>query len=154
MFKKLKNMVGIEGVKIKLDLPKEIHAKTGVIAGRLYFLSKQKHTVTDVSLRLIEKYSRGRGDNRLTDEYELGRLMFDRPFQIEADEPLELDFELPFELLKSDMDSFEGRLIIGKLATAAKMLRQVKSEYRIEAEAKVKGALLNPFVMEDIKIRS
>ncbi|MCI5081870.1 MAG: sporulation protein [Saprospiraceae bacterium] len=153
MLKKFKDMVGIEGVKLKLEIPTEVKERDHNIKGTLYFLSKRNHTVSEIQLRLIEKYSRGRGDQKLTDEYELSTLTFERSFEIEPDIPMELDFELPLKLVKSEMDQFEGKFFIGRLATAAKYFRAVKSEFRVEAEAKVKGSLLNPFTVQDIRIK-
>ncbi|MCH2083454.1 MAG: sporulation protein [Saprospiraceae bacterium] len=153
MINKFKDMVGIEGVKIKLEIPSEVKEKDGNIIGRVIFHSKRKQQITELRIRLLEKYSRGKGEQRLSDEYELSKLYFDRPINIEADDTMELDFELPIKLVKSDMDEFEGRFLIGRLATAAKYFRSVKSEYRVEVEAKVKGILLNPFTMQEINIR-
>jgi hypothetical protein len=153
MINKFKDMVGIEGVKVKLEIPTEVQEKDGNITGSVIFHSKRKQVITEVTIRLLEKYSRGRGEQRITDEYELSRLYFDRPINIDADDTMELDFELPIKLVKSDMDEFEGRFLIGRLATAAKYFRSVKSEYRVEVEAKVKGMLLNPFTMQEITIR-
>ena len=77
----------------------------------------------------------------------------DEPLEIIAEEPLVLDFVLPFELLQSEMDAFGDKNFLTKgIANIARMTRAVKSEYRIEVEADVQGTRLNPFDKQYIKL--
>ncbi|MEL7123261.1 MAG: sporulation protein [Bacteroidota bacterium] len=154
MFGRVKNWLGIEGVKVELDIPEEVRAKDKVIAGKLMFISMNTQTVTKVTLRLVEKYMRGRGDERLVDEYSLGSIVMEKSFEVEANQPAELEFELPFDLVNSDVDSFERKnFIAGGIAKLAKLAYNVKSTYRVEVEAKVKGTALNPFDKQNIIIK-
>lgn len=154
MFGKVKKWLGIEGVKLELDIPEEIPASAGVIDGKINFYSMNPQTVTYIKVVVIEKYARGRGKDRLTDEYELGEIHLQRVIDIPEYTPVEVDFSLPFQLIKSDVDEFgERNAVFGGLAKAAKALNRVKSEYRIEAEAKVKGTALNPFDKKTIQIK-
>ena len=48
--------------------------------------------------------------------------------------------------MNSEMDEVQDRnILLGPLVKAAKWVRGVKSEYRVVAEAKVKGVALDPF---------
>jgi hypothetical protein len=154
MFGKVKKWLGIEGVKLELLLPEEIFEKEGVVEGGMRFQSMNPQTVTEVKVVLIERYSRGRGAEKLIDEYELGSIVLRQNIEVPANEPVEIDFTLPFSIPRSDMDQFGKRnFLFGGLAKVAKMTRAVKSEYRIEAEASVKGVALNPFDKKAILIK-
>jgi hypothetical protein len=51
------------------------------------------------------------------------------------------------------MDVFGDRNAVFKgVASAAKFVKGVKSVYRIEAEAEVKGTALNPFDTKEVKV--
>lgn len=146
MIGKVKKWLGIEGVKLELELPEEVKAKSGVVEGKLHFQSLNAQTVQAIKVVLIERYTRGRGKEKLIDEYELGRRQIELQFEVPPDEIVEVEFSLPFELVKSEIDEFgDKNFIFGGLARAARVLRAAKSDYRIEAEASVKGVALNPF---------
>lgn len=154
MFGKVKKWLGIEGVKVEILVPEVIPAKSKTIQGKLRFESMNDQTVTSIKVSLIEKYSRGRGKDRLVDEYELGSIRQKKSFTVAADTPLEIDFSLPFEMLQSDVDRIQGKNILyGGVARAAKMIRSVKSEFRMEAEATVKGVALPPFAKKIVRIK-
>ena len=146
MFGKVKKWLGIEGVKLQILIPEEIKSTDEKITGKLRFTSMNTQTVTFIQLRMIEKYTRGRGDDKLIDEYELGEINLRQEIEIPADRSVDVDFELPFTTVKSEMDELEGKnLLIGQLVKTAKWIRGVQSEFRLEAEANVKGVALHPF---------
>lgn len=153
MFGKVKKWLGIEGVKVELLLPEMAFEQVGAVSGQLVFHSKNEQTVTAVRLKMIEKYSRGRGQEKLVDEYELGKITLNQLIEVPADEPMAVDFTLPFQISKSSVDKFGGKnFLTGGLVSLAKKLQAVNSEYRIEAEADVDGTALNPFVKKQIKL--
>lgn len=154
MIGKVKKWLGIEGVKVELVLPEEVAIRSGVVNGSLRFQSMNPQIVTGIRLVLIERYSRGRGEEKLTDEYLLGKVELNENFEVLPDEVVEREFALPFSLIKSGIDQFGDRNILnGGLATLAKWSRAVKSEYRIEVEARVKGVALNPFDKKSIVLK-
>jgi hypothetical protein len=153
MFGKVKKWLGIEGVKLELILPDMAFEQVGAVSGKIRFYSKNTQAVTRIRLVMIEKYSRGRGKERLVDEYLLGEATLEQRFDVPAEDVLEIDFTLPFELVKSRVDEFgDKNFITGGLMKLAKTLRNVSSEYRIEAEAKVEGTALNPFDRKVLKV--
>ena len=154
MLGRVKKWLGIEGVKLEILVPEEIDKRTGQVRGKLRFQSMNTQVVNRVKLVLIEKYIRGKGQEKLIDEYELGAVENNNTFEVQPEEPVEMDFSLPFTIYKSDVDQLEDRNIFARgIARAAKFIRGVKSEYRIEAEAKVKGVALNPFDKKVIKLK-
>jgi sporulation-control protein spo0M len=153
MFGKVKRWLGIEGVKIEMILPDQVSGASGVIEGKLKFESMHPQTVTRIKLTLTEKYIRGRWKNKLTDQYKLAEVELNEDIEVPAHEVILIDFELPFTLVKSDMDELgDKNFVFKKLVDTAKALKNVKSEYYIEAEAEVNGTALNPFDKQQIKI--
>ena len=104
---------------------------------------------------MVEKYSRGRGEDRLVDEYVLGELTLDNTFYVPAEKVVEIGFTLPFQKVDAPIDEFGNKNILTSgLSKLAKAISKVKSEYRIEAEAKVEGTALNPFDRKEIRLHA
>lgn len=155
MFGKVKKWLGIEGVKVEIFAPETVKAKDGAIYGNLRFHSMNTQTVTSIQMKLIERYTRGRGADKLIDEYLLGEIHREEDFEVPEDEILEIEFELPFKMVQSDVEEFGSKNILFKgIANAAKIARAAKSEYRIEVEVKVKGVALNPIDKKSIIIKT
>ena len=153
MFKKVKKWLGIEGVKLELVLPEIAFVEVGAVSGKIHFYSKNEQTVKRIKLKMVEKYSRGRGNERLVDEYVLGELELDKTIHVPAEDLVEIGFTLPFQKVNSPMDEFGGKnFLAGGLSKLLKKVSKVKSEFRIEAEAKVEGTALNPFDKKNIKM--
>ncbi len=149
MFGKVKSWLGIEGVKLELSMPEELNYKDGLVTGKIFLSSLNDHTVTSISIRLIEKYSRGKKDEKLTDEFELGNIELVQDINIPANKKIQLSFELPFSPRKSDMDELQdSNMVMGGIVKAVKWLEGVSSVYRVEATAKVEGVALDPFDKE------
>lgn len=154
MIGKVKKWLGIEGVKLELILPEVASEKSSIIEGKIQFRSLNPQVVTSIKIVLIERYSRGRGEEKLIDEYELASETIKKTIEVPAEEEVEIDFTLPFTIVKSEMDEFGKRNFLFKgIANAAKMINAVNSTYRVEAEAKVKGVALNPFDKKQIAIK-
>nr|MBS0036933.1 sporulation protein [Saprospiraceae bacterium] len=154
MFGKLKKILGVEGVKLELRLPEVIDSESGTLSGTLHFYSMNTQRVTRVEIVFKEKYKRGRGKDKLIDEYELGRIELDKNLLIEKDESAELDFDIPFRIYKSRMDKFEEKNFLSKrLAKLAKFAKNVRSVYTVEAKANVEGTVLHPIVSKQVKVR-
>lgn len=154
MIGRVKKWLGIEGVKLELLLPEELEGEERVLRARVRLQSLNPQVVRRIRIILIERYSRGRGKERLVDEYELGQVQIDHRLEVLPGEVRELPFELPFELVRSGMDDFGRRnLFFRGLAKAAKTINAVGSEFRVEAEAEVEGVALNPFDKKAIVIK-
>lgn len=146
MIGKVKQWLGIEGVKLELEIPEGQALANESLQGIIRFQSMNPQTVTGIRIVLIERYSRGRGEERLIDEYELGRLEIKETFEVIPDAVVEKTFYLTFQPLESDVDRWANRNVLNRqMAKAARWFRKAGSQYRVEAEAKVKGVALNPF---------
>jgi hypothetical protein len=154
MFGGLKKMLGIEDVKIELILPDAVNQKNGIIKGIIKLSSFKDSAIESISIKLIEKYIRGRNDSKLIDEYIVGFIDLDEHIEIQKQDVIEIPFELPFKVSKSEIDRFEDRnFVFAGLAKIAKTLKGVKSEYRVQAEAFVKGTKLSPLAVKSIVIK-
>jgi hypothetical protein len=152
MFGKVKKILGIEGVKLELILPDKVSAETGIITGIIKLTSLSDNNIIEgIQLRMVEKYSRGRGDSKLINEYPMGELIKKDVIQISKNDIIEVPFEMEFVHVKSEMDKLgEGNFFTRGLVGLAKKARGVKSEYTLRAEANIKGTTLNPFDIKPI----
>lgn len=154
MIGKVKKWLGIEGVKLELVLDEASTIQPGAVNGLIRFTSMHSQVVTKIKVVFIEKYSRGRGKEKLVDEYELGTIELQEDIEVLAGEETDVEFTLNYKLVRSDMDELErSNFLLSPFVKAAKRLSAVKSEYRVEAEAKIKGTALNPFDRKEIKIK-
>lgn len=148
MFGKIKKALGIEGVKMELKVPNTIaKGKKGKnkVEGKLKFTSLSNQVVERMEVKMIERYARGRKESRLIDEYVVGSIQLADPVDIKPNQIIEVDFELEYELSKSEMDRIaESNIFNRGIVKMAKYLKKVTSEYRIEATAVVRGTKLGP----------
>jgi hypothetical protein len=146
MLGKVKQWLGIEGVKLVVDIPAGQALANASLHGTLQMQSMNPQTVTGIRIVLIERYSRGRGEELLVDEYELGRWELNETFEVLPETIVERNFDLHFEQLRSAVDEWgDANVINRQAAKLARWMRKASSQYRVEAEAKVKGVALNPF---------
>lgn len=150
MLGKVKNWLGIEGVKMEIETPDKIRLRDGVVKGSIIFQSMTEKKISRVKVELIEKYSRGRGKNKLINEYHLGVLEINDELHIHANGQLRLDFKLLFNPKTSEMDELGRNLLLRGPVALAKMVKGAKSVYRLEVEAKVPGTALNPIARKEI----
>ena len=151
MIRKIKDFLGIEGVKIDLQLNETYRANELVIRGVVILSSQTDKYVEKIELRLVEKYRRGRGKDLLVNEYILAEKSIPVELNILASEVKNIDFDLEFEPMLSEMDEIERKNILGRpLVWVAKKLKNVSSEFRLEASARIKGTKLNPLVKKNI----
>jgi len=152
MIGKVKKWFGIEGLKIGLILKETYKRKEGKIQGSVVMESMNDEEIISLHIKIIEKYSRGRGKSKLIDEYTMGELILDGPFYVQANEITELDFNCHIREHVSEMDMLErGNFLYSGVAKVAKFIKKASSTDRIEAEAKVKGTKFNPFAKENLE---
>lgn len=154
MIGKVKKWLGIEGVKILFDLEDEWTSKDQVIRGEIHLLSMRDEKISRIAIRIKEQYKRGRGKDKKISEFVLGEKLMEGPFYVKPGEPTVVSFELPYELMQSSMDELEDRnLVLKGLVGAAKWAKGVQSLYWVEAEARVKGTVLDAFAKKFITLR-
>lgn len=154
MLGRVKKWLGIEGVKLELELPDYAFQEVGALSGKIRFYSKNTQKVQLIRIAMVEKYQRGRGTEKLIDEYQLGEITLSDHFEVVENEVYTVKFTLPFSLVKSEMDELgDKNFVTGGLVKMAKMIRNVNSEFYVLAEAKVQGTALDPFDKQMIEIK-
>lgn len=154
MIDKVKKWLGIEGVKLELILDEDAASQPGMVSGLIRFTSMHSQVVSKIKVVFIERYSRGRGKEKLVDEYELGSIVLEEDIEVPASEEVEVEFSVSYKLVRSDMDEIEkSNFLLAPFVKVAKTISAIKSEYRVEAEAKVKGTALNPFDRKEVSLK-
>lgn len=154
MIRKVKQWLGIEGVRILIVAPDSAEGASGVISGEIHLNSLRKEKVNTIAIRLKEQYQRGRWKDKRISEFVLGEIMLEGPYEVVPDQTCQIPFQLPFEPILSDMDRIGSRNILLKgVVTTAKWIKGVESLYWIEAEARVKGTVLDAFSKKFIELR-
>ena len=145
MFGQVKKWLGFDSVKIKIK-PLEVYPyKIETLNAELEFTANAPALVTYVKVKLIERYSRGRGENQKIDEYQLGEWISDEAIEIDGTNPKIIFFKLPFKFQHSNIEKLEHSNLIGKgIATVFKTIKAAKSDYRLEAQCLVEGSSKNP----------
>jgi len=150
MFRRVKSFLGIEGVKVELEIPDVIPAIYNQVEGRVLLQSMHSQEVDRIEIKLVERYSRGRKTEKMTDEYVLGSILIKQSIKVPANEVIAVPFTLKYERLKSEVDQMEDKIFLKPLAMLAKFANAVSSEYYLIAEANVKRTALNPFAKKEV----
>ena len=152
-FQKVKNKLGIGGVKIAIDVPGQISIEGGKVAGKFTLTTKSDQEIKEMEVKLVEKYTTGRGDDKRTKEFTLGNQKFNDTFAIKVGESKEYTFDFPFELLKSSNDKMADKGgVVGGIGKLGKFANNEKSEYTVEVDVDVKAAALDPSEEVDVKL--
>jgi hypothetical protein len=152
MFSAFKNLFNIDSVKLRFKVLETYPLTVETLNGEIELRCNHAQTITELSVRLIEIYTRGRGNEKRIDEYEMGIWKHTAPIQLRGDSPQAILFKIPFKFVESRMDSLaNSNFLMRGLIGLAKNLKGVESEYELIAEATVADAKLRPFAKTRIK---
>ncbi len=145
MLGKVKDFLGIEGVRVALTVDEPVRLRAGLLTGRVELSSLSAKTITDLRLRFEERYQRGWGSDKLIDVYTLGEHREALELHVAARETVELPFTLPFGARRTPVDRWTDRSVFLKpLGALARLSAGAKSTYTLHAQARVKGVALGP----------
>ena len=102
-FSKVKDKLGIGGVKAVLEVPKSVSKTVDFIEGKIILTTKSEQEITDIEVTLIEDFSIGSDDEKTQKRFELGKVTFNDHFSISPGETKEIPFCLPFAFIKHHM---------------------------------------------------
>lgn len=146
MIKKLKDWLGIEGVKVQIDMDDKLEISEGKLSGIINIASKSEQYLQHFDIVLKEKYTRGRRKSKLIDEYIMGQKRMLINEKILGEELKSIEFSLSFQHNQSQMDKFASKnLLFSGLGSIAKFIKGAKSEFYLTIEANVKGNALKPY---------
>lgn len=151
---KIKNKLGIGGVKVNLEIPREVPKQdSGEIDGKILLTTKSEQEIVSVVVKMIEEYTTGRGDSQSTSDIELGDVELPGGFSIKPGETKELAFTVPYALVKSSNDELKEKGgALGALGKASAFASGEKSKYFVEADVDVKSAALDPSDKKQVKL--
>lgn len=155
MFGSLKKKLGIEGVKIELIVSPVVEKSARSMDGIVKLTSlSDDHIVTSIYIKLVEKYTRGRGNDRLINEYVIGEISLVESINISKNDIIEVPFTLPFVIGKSEMDKLGDKNFITRgLVSTLKKISGVESTYYLMAEATVEGTKLHPMDKKKVDLK-
>lgn len=152
-FNKIKNKLGIGGVKISIDVPGQISKEEAKVAGKFTLTTKSDQEIVNMKVSLIEQFTTGRGDDKKTKNFTLGTQSFNDTFSIKIGENKEYSFDFPFVLKQSTSDSLKGKGgALGAIGSMGKFANNEKSEYVVDVSVDVKSAVLDPSEEVDVKL--
>ncbi|MFT5823766.1 MAG: hypothetical protein ACI8ZM_005029 [Crocinitomix sp.] len=152
-FQKMKSKLGIGGVKIEIKVPGQISKEGAKVVGSFQLSTKSDQEITVMSVKLVERYTTGRGDDEKTKDFTLGSQDYKDLFTIKTGETPTFEFDFPFEILNSNSDDLKEKGgLMGKLGSAAKFANKEVSEYFVEVDVDVKAAALDPTEEVEVKL--
>jgi len=144
-FSKVKQFFGAGTVKVELTVPAQVPKVARELKGRVDVNAVSDQHILELTVKLTESWSTGRGAEKTEKEFELGKVKVAQAFEMKQGENRTFEFVLPFELVKSNADELkEMGGALGMLGKAGAFANAEKSSYKVTAEADVKGAALDP----------
>lgn len=138
MFGRVKKWFGIEGAKLRLHVLESYPKDVKTLNGEIEVTSMRSQHILGLKMRLIEVYTRGRGDNKRIDEYHMGTWEMNEPFEVDKDQGQKILFKMDFDFVQSSMDKRSAKSFLHKgIVGLAKSFKGVSSEYILEAEAQI-----------------
>lgn len=145
IFQKIKNKLGIGGVKVNLMVPPQIEKSTGSVSGKIALTTKSEQEILSINISMKKKVTTGSGDKKKTRSYDLGEMNLPGGFSIKPRELKEFEFTLPFATTKSAIDRLkEEDGVLGAIGKVAAFTSSEKSRYYVEADIDVQSAALDP----------
>ena len=152
-FQNVKNKLGIGGVHVELFVPGQVAHDSTQLEGKITLTTKSEQEVISCKVKMIEEFTKGRGDQKRMKIYDLGEVTFPLNFVIQPGVVKEFTFTLPFSVVRSGMDALKdmgGALgVLGKLGSMASYERSL---YFVDAHVDVKAAALDPSDKKEIRI--
>ena len=145
MFDKVKNWLGIEGAKISI-INIEVDKDLQLLSGKVSLTTSSDQHIHSMIITVKEKYTRGRRKSKLSDVYTIGNTEILIDELITAEEQLEKEFEVAYQMKLSSVDSFGRKNLLNRaLAKTAKAIKSVNSIYTCTVELSIEGNRLKPY---------
>lgn len=121
--------------------------------GKITLVAVSDQDIIEVTVNLKEVWQKGKGEDRVTKEFELGKVKLAENFAMKTGDVRVLDFQLPFETVNSRNDNLkEHGGAAGALGKVGSFLDSEKSNYWVTATADVRGAAFDPNATKEIKL--
>lgn len=146
MLDRLKTYLGVEGVRLEVKLADPVRRSDGIVSGVVTLSTLRSQCVDSLSLRLTERYARGRGDHKRIDEYLLGESEVDCSIPVAPGEFVDVPFSLSFAERRTPLERQVDRLgpLASPVARLARLSYAATSTYELTAAASISGVALQP----------
>jgi hypothetical protein len=144
MFGKIKQMLGIGGVKVRCapDSPNLLN-NGGTLTGKVELTSKSNQLVTSLLVKVVETRTTGKGEEKKTKHFDLGSAVVGTNVDVKPDAPVTLDFSVPYTIAKSMDDKLRDKGgVLGAVGMLGKLAEHEKTTFEVVAHASVKGTAL------------
>ncbi|MDQ3141631.1 MAG: hypothetical protein M3Q56_05220 [Bacteroidota bacterium] len=139
MFKKIKNWLGIESVKINFD--ENIIVTEDSINGQILMRSFNNSLVTEIDIQLTEHYQKGRGKTKQRQDFILGNKLLTGEWIVSKGVSVTIPFTLSFQKIQSKIERMEEKnRFIKPISRLAKLISAVHSDYRLSAAARIRSS--------------
>ena len=153
MLNRMKDYLGIEGINVELEVEEPVVRDARRVKGRVMLSSHREQRIQYIRLTLTERYARGRGKEKLVDEYELGSVRLRIDAVVPAKKPVFVPFKLEFVQANSPIEELADRNpLLRPVSFLAKKIKNVSSRYFVRVEAEVPGTALNPFDQQEVEL--
>lgn len=144
-FAKIKQFFGAGTVQVQLTVPPSVEKARLEVPGTIQLKALSDQHILELTVELEEEWESGRGDDKTTKTFELGKLVIASAFDMKLGEEKTFEFVLPYQLVKSNADQLKERGgALGALGSVSAFASGEKSKYKVKVEADVKGAALDP----------
>jgi len=144
--KRIKNKLGLSGVRVKLRSPKLVSKLDKSIDGVAILTAKSEHEIVTLTARFIKKFATGNNDNKKSNTIELGKKVIGLHFIIKPGETKKISFTIPFEWSSSN----RTMNALGNIANFSN--NNETSGYHIDVKVNVRRDLQVPSDYQEIRV--
>jgi hypothetical protein len=153
-FSKIKQFLGIGGIKVELDLDPQITFKTTKLTGTITLTAKSDQLVKSITYKLEEEWTRKVGDETKTKHFTLGEKEITDEFTMKEGETKKISFELPIAFVKNNEDQLkEMGGAMGALGKLSALTDGQKSVFTFIAKPDVDGTFLDPSATQKMELK-
>ncbi|MBD3362284.1 hypothetical protein GF362_01035 [Candidatus Dojkabacteria bacterium] len=152
-FQKVKQWLGIGGVKVKLDVPPEVNSDDNEIKGKLLLTAKSEQHVKSYEIVFEEKWQYKKNGETKYKTIQLGKRVVEEPFDIKEGEEKEIEFSCPFQFAKTMEDELKDKGgVLGAIGSASAFVKGHKSTYWLKATVDVDKTAIDPSANKIINV--
>lgn len=121
----MKQFFGAGTVKLELSVPPSVPKAGLQVPGKISLNALSDQHIIEVTVLLEEEWQTGRGEEKQTKTFELGKVTLAQAIDMKQGEQRVLDFVLPFELVKSNADDLKEK---GRSVGYARQGRRIRTQ--------------------------
>ncbi len=148
ILKKIKDVIGMQGVNIELLTADRISRHAKHIKGKVILTAESNQKIYNVNVRFVKEIQLDKAGEK-TKEKILGKQVFDVN-SIKKGEQKEFDFDFTIQLPLEDKDKSQSKNFFSKWLSLD--TRESKIRYVVKAECDVVSAVLDPQEEKQVKI--